>query len=965
MKTDFALSTWRYSPNIIVKTDIFRKVFRGVWKTMAFKWQKFAKKMWLQVCPTSLFIKIIIMLSVFTPQLVQAAQVAQDVFDEIKIAGQAQTMIALHHPISSEALTRLQAIGIALVQDYVLQDLPANSFALIRRYQYVPALALSITQAALAVLMDHPQVRSIVLDEKDQLALTDSITIIKAEDVHALTPISFTGEGVVVAVLDTGIDTDHPYLVDDIVAQKCFTHGGCDLPNGGRGNESEDAEDDHGHGTHVAGIVTSSGTNAPGVAPDAKIVAIRICSPECYASDAIAALDWIRASLETYPVRVVNLSLGGGDKPPTETGKYQEVCDNTPSHDATDPPVINQLYNIAIKNLVDQNVVVFAASGNVGYSDRIYRPACLSSAIAVGATTKLDAVFYNYNRSKLIGVMAPGVSITSSWLNGTTGSQSGTSMATPMVSGAAALLLEANPGLTPDEILTIFQETGVSVYDSVSQLTFKRINLLDATTRILPSTLQFSPLVTGHFTEDSGTIPISVTRTEGNYGQVSVKYTLVDNTATYAEDYTALATDLLIWEDGDTATKIFYIDIIDDTHYEGEEEDFTIVLSEVAGWAHLGEHNIATITIIDNDVANKGALQFSAENYITDEDSSQLAVAVSRVSGSQEAVSVDYQVINGSATQGSDYQLDKGTLDWSNGDETDKIITVEIMDDDLIETEETFKIALSPPTNGAVLGAPFFTTVTIRDDDALPPEPPPIIEPPLPIYFPPPDYDISVKLAGSGTGKVSSKPMGIQCSNRAPSTCVHHRSDFLFHCLPPDTPEPCQASFEAGPDQVVTLIPEPAQDAVFIGWGGAEACNRNMLTMMLEEPTCYACYANRAAMVGYAACQKCYESKLVMTSEKQCVAYFSQLQPLTVIPNRLGRVVSYDYDYEINQIDCGQENKQCTGQFEQDKEVILGVIPATGARFIGWGGDCQRFLHNNPIAFPITEDKTCWARFKN
>lgn len=933
---------------------------------MIFKWQKFARKLWLRAYPINLFMEMVIMVCIFTHQPLQAAQVAHDVFDEIKITGQAQIIVALHQPVSSDALTRLQEIGITLAQDYVLQDLPAGSFELMRRYQYVPALALSITQTALEVLMNHPQVHSIVLDEKDQLALTDSIAITKAQDVQTLVPINFTGNGVAVAVLDTGIDTDHPYLVDDLIAQKCFTHGGCDLPNGDTGNESENAEDDHGHGTHVAGIVTSSGTNVPGVAPDAKIVAIRICSPECYASDAIAALDWIHANLETYPVRVVNLSLGGGDRPPpfgTETGKYIDICDNTPSHDSTDPPIINQLYNVAIKNLVDQNVVVFAASGNQGYTDKIYRPACLSSAIAVGATTKSDAIFFN--RNKLIGVMAPGLSITSSWLNGTTKTSDGTSMATPMATGAAALLLEANPGLTPAEILTVLQETGIPIYDTSTGLTFKRINLLDAATRILPGTLQFSPLITGHFTEDSGTISISVTRTEGDYGQVSVKYTLIDNTTTYAEDYTAPMTGLLTWKDGDAATKIFHIDIIDDTFYEGGDEDLTIVLSEVTGSARLGEHDVATITIIDNDIANRGALQFSAEDYITDEDKSQLEVVVSRVSGHQEAVSVDYQVISGSATQDGDYQLVNGTLDWGDGDETDKIITVEIINDDLIETEEMFKITLFSPINGAILGSPFFTTVTIRDDDTLLPEPPPVVNPPLPlpIYFPPPDYDISVKLAGSGTGKVNSEPMGIQCSNRAPSTCVHHRSDFLFHCLPPDTAEPCQASFEAGSDQVVTLIPEPAQDAVFIGWGGAEECNHNMLTMMSEDPTCYDCYANRAAMVGHATCQKCYESKLAMTSDKQCIAYFSQLQPLTVIPNRLGRVVSYDYNYEINQINCGQENKQCSGQFEQDKEVILGVIPATGARFIGWGGDCQGFLHNNPIAFSITEDKTCWARF--
>lgn len=85
-----------------------------------------------------------------------------------------------------------------------------------------------------------------------------------------------TGAGVRVAVLDTGIDTDHPDLISDIAAQHCFCSGllfGC-CPN--LGNEDVSAEDDQGHGTSVAGIITSAGVQAPlGVAPDAKIVAVK------------------------------------------------------------------------------------------------------------------------------------------------------------------------------------------------------------------------------------------------------------------------------------------------------------------------------------------------------------------------------------------------------------------------------------------------------------------------------------------------------------------------------------------------------------------------------------------------------------------------------------------------------------------------------------------------------------------
>ncbi|MEN8218498.1 MAG: S8 family serine peptidase [Pseudomonadota bacterium] len=101
-------------------------------------------------------------------------------------------------------------------------------------------------------MQNHPQVASIQLDKQRKLSLDKSIPHIQADAVHAR---PYTGKGVTVAVLDTGIDTDHPDLADSIVAQHCFSQASC--PPLGTNESAEDDIFGGGHGTHVAGIITS------------------------------------------------------------------------------------------------------------------------------------------------------------------------------------------------------------------------------------------------------------------------------------------------------------------------------------------------------------------------------------------------------------------------------------------------------------------------------------------------------------------------------------------------------------------------------------------------------------------------------------------------------------------------------------------------------------------------------------
>ena len=164
-------------------------------------------------------------------------------------------------------------------QERVLRTLPSGSFRPKRRYRSLSGFAGWAQPAAIDALARHPDVATIYLDRTVHATLAQGVGLIDASSAHAA---GITGVGVKVAVLDTGIDTNHPDLQDDLLAEHCF----CDnhpSPNfaccPGGGPEEASAEDDEGHGTGVSGIITSGGVVAsPGAAPDAGIVAVKVLS---------------------------------------------------------------------------------------------------------------------------------------------------------------------------------------------------------------------------------------------------------------------------------------------------------------------------------------------------------------------------------------------------------------------------------------------------------------------------------------------------------------------------------------------------------------------------------------------------------------------------------------------------------------------------------------------------------------
>lgn len=302
---------------------------------------------------------------------------------------------------------------------------------------------------------------------------------------RAFSTYNYRGQGYTVAVIDTGIDYRHPALGGGFGVRVV---DGWDFVN----NDS-DPMDDNGHGTHVAGIIGSSSGTYPGVAPNVNLVALKVLGADGSGSFGYveSALRWVINNQAKYNIVAVNLSLGAGNY---AANPYAFLDDE-------------------FSTLKTQGVFIAAAAGNSFYSyssqQGLGYPSISPYTVSVGAvwdgnfgsvtwgsgakdyTTAPDRITSFTQRSASLDIMAPGALITSTYLNNGYQSMAGTSMATPVVAGAAALIhqaLDANgrgSQANQDTILSIMQSTGVTIGDGDDEndnvtntgLAFKRLDV--------------------------------------------------------------------------------------------------------------------------------------------------------------------------------------------------------------------------------------------------------------------------------------------------------------------------------------------------------------------------------------------------------------------------------------------------------------------------------------------------------
>jgi hypothetical protein len=208
--------------------------------------------------------------------------------------------------------------------------------------------------------------------------------------------------------------------------------------------------------------------------------------------------------------------------------------------------------------------------------------------------------------------------------------------------------------------------------------------------------------------EDARSIVIAVTRGPEENLAATVNYATANITAIAGQDYTT--TDGTLSFAADERRKLVTIPILNNSLRENDET-FRLTLSAPTGDA-LGTRRIATVTIEDNDPG----IQVEFANYWAREDSGSVVIAVTRGPDENWPATVDFATANGTALAGQDYTTTNGTLAFA-AEEHVKLLPIEILNDGLTETNETFRLTLSSPTGGSVLGTSRTATVTIEDND--------------------------------------------------------------------------------------------------------------------------------------------------------------------------------------------------------------------------------------------------------
>ncbi|MDB9435378.1 Calx-beta domain-containing protein, partial [Dolichospermum lemmermannii CS-548] len=216
--------------------------------------------------------------------------------------------------------------------------------------------------------------------------------------------------------------------------------------------------------------------------------------------------------------------------------------------------------------------------------------------------------------------------------------------------------------------------------------------------------------------ENGTTASINLTRTGGSDGEVTVILTPSDNTATAGSDYNN-SPITVTFTNGETSKNVT-IPIIDNNVYE-PTETVNLTLSNPTGGATLGTQKTATLNIVDNDAVS-GTIQFSNTAYSVNENGTAIsAVTLTRTGGSDGAVSATINLTNGTATAGSDYNNTPITVNFADA-EISKTVNIPIIDDSILESNETINLSLSNPTNGVSIGAQNSAVVNIIDNDFKP-----------------------------------------------------------------------------------------------------------------------------------------------------------------------------------------------------------------------------------------------------
>lgn len=433
--------------------------------------------------------------------------VSAALLDQMPRGGRIPVLISYHEPVTASTRrdTSAHLAATARRGDDVLASLSRDEFQMTRRFQTLPIVAGELDHAGLARLANDPRVRWIEPQGGGRGALAESAPLTEISTARSF---GLSGNGIRIAVVDSGVDTTHADLSGVVVEERCWCSGGGGCCPGGGSTEigAAAAADDNGHGTHITGIIASNGSVAPpGAAMNVDVVAIKVLDNfNNFSTDAdvIGALDWLNAesiSQGSPYVNIVNMSL-------ETTILYGRPC-NPGSGGAS----ISVAWTNAVTQLTDRGILVVAATGNKGVGGGAPAPACVEESFSVAGSydANLGGIVWNWSglptcfpgsgpccepnvdpsccsdvttgpdvwacgsnafnhlaTGAKTDLVAPASSITSSWPGGFAVGLSGTSQAAAHVTGCAALVVEANaadPTRTLADLEADLQTTDVSI----------------------------------------------------------------------------------------------------------------------------------------------------------------------------------------------------------------------------------------------------------------------------------------------------------------------------------------------------------------------------------------------------------------------------------------------------------------------------------------------------------------------
>lgn len=387
----------------------------------------------------------------------------------------------------------------ATAEDQVASFVSSYNGRIIYRYSIIDGIAVTIPDDRAGELRAMDNVRYVEKDQEVHVLLDKAVPQITADQVWSA---GYTGKGVKVCVIDTGIDGSHPDLNGGKIV------GWVDYVSG-----KTTPYDDHGHGTHCSGTIAGTGAaengKYKGVAPEASLMGVKVLGKDGSGSNTniLKGIDWAVKN----GADVISMSLG--------SSTHSQASDD------------------AIKNAVNAGVTVVVAAGNSGPNAKtIACPGDSPDAITVGASDRNDAIASFSSRGpNRDGTVKPdvtnmGVGLVAAKAAGVASSKpvgqyyqamSGTSMATPMTAGTVALLLQAKPDLTPKQVKDVLTRTAKPLGGSVpnNNYGYGRVQAKAALDYALSGTLPPAPSPTPTPTPGPNPTPTPTPNPQpGNYG---------------------------------------------------------------------------------------------------------------------------------------------------------------------------------------------------------------------------------------------------------------------------------------------------------------------------------------------------------------------------------------------------------------------------------------------------------------